>query len=204
MPLSQEEKTRCVDVGRRINQEKQQLLDDLTQTLTADLRRAAATRFQQKPASVDSFVDYINASALRDVDRLAFVDLADELLAVVTEEERASSLRKSSTHSALEKLNDDLKSIQNTYQKEVARVFSNLGTRGKQPKREKWQDYVAFLKTLFSREQVLVDYGRAKPTRRVNRARAAARHQDRDLRLRPAGQDDRPDVRRRTSSQIHR
>jgi peptidoglycan/xylan/chitin deacetylase (PgdA/CDA1 family)/uncharacterized caspase-like protein len=161
--LSEEEKTRCVDVGRLINQEKQQLLDDLTQSLTADLRRTAATRFQQKPASVDSFVDYISASALRDVDRLAFLDLADELLAVVNEEERAASLRKSSTHSALEKLNDDLKSIQNTYQKEVARVFSNLGTRGKPPKREKWQDYVAFLKKLFSREQVLVEYGRAKP-----------------------------------------
>ena len=171
--LSAEEKTRCIDVGRRINQEKQQLLDDLTQSLTADLRRAAATQFRQKPASVESFVDYISSSAVRDVDRLAFVDLADELLAVVTEEERGGSLRKSATHSALEKLNDDLKSIQNTYQKEVARVFSNLGTRGKQPKREKWQDYVAFLKRLFSREQVLVEYGRGKPEQQDEESRGA-------------------------------
>jgi peptidoglycan/xylan/chitin deacetylase (PgdA/CDA1 family)/uncharacterized caspase-like protein len=162
--LGDEERSRCVDVGRQINQEKQQLLDELTQSLTTDLRRAAAARFREKPASVDAFIAYFNSSTtLRDVDRLAFLDLADELLAVVTEEERAGGLEKSSTHAALQRINDDLKSVQTTYQKEVSRVFSSLGTRGKQPKREKWQDYVSFLRRLFSREQVLSEYGRAKP-----------------------------------------
>src|SRR5262249_43579397 len=161
--LSDEERTRCVDVGRKIHQEKQLLLDELTDSLTADVRRAATNGFRDKPASVDGFVDYFSSSTLRDVDRLAFYDLADELLAVTTEEERAASLQNSSTHTALQKINDELKSIQGTYQKEVARVFSSLGMRGKQPKREKWQDYVTFLKSRLSRAQVLNEYGRGKP-----------------------------------------
>ena len=162
--LTDEERGRCIEVGRKIDQEKQHLLDDLTETFTAELRRAAVVRFREKPANVDAFTSYFNgASNLRDVDRLAFVDLADELLATVIEVERAVGMDKSATHSALQKINDDLKSIQSTYQKEVSRVFSSLGTRGKPPKREKWTDYVTFLKQLFSREQVLKEYGRAKP-----------------------------------------
>src|SRR5215510_4008729 len=154
--LSQEELARCVDVGRKIHQEKQELLDELTQSLTSELRQAGATRFRDKADSVDSFIEYFAKNpALRDVDRLAFFDLADELLAVVTQEERDAGIGRSRTHNALQKINDDLKSIQNTYQKEVSRVFSTLGMRGAQPKREKWQDYVKFLKGLFDRERVL-------------------------------------------------
>src|SRR5262245_11533854 len=161
--LSQEELARCVDAGRKIHQEKQELLDDLTQSLTSDLRRAGATRFRERSASVESFIEYFTKSpALRDVDRLVFFDLADELLAVVTQAEREADISQSGIHIALQKINDDLKSIQNTYQKEVSRVFSTLGTRGAQSKREKWQDYVKFLKGLFNREQVLIQYGRAK------------------------------------------
>jgi hypothetical protein len=99
--LGQEERNRCVEVGRKIHQDKQELLGELTQSLTADLRRAAGTRFRDKPAGVDGFIDYFsNNSALRDVDRLAFIDLADELLAVVNEAERAGGLGESSTHTA--------------------------------------------------------------------------------------------------------
>jgi peptidoglycan/xylan/chitin deacetylase (PgdA/CDA1 family)/uncharacterized caspase-like protein len=161
--LSQEELARRVDVGRKIHQEKQELLDDLTQSLTSDLRRAGAARFRERADSVESFIEYFAKNpALRDVDRLAFSDLADELLAVVIQAERDAGISKSGAHTALQKINDDLKSIQNAYQKEVSRVFSTLGTRGAQPKREKWEDYVKFLKGLFDIEQVLREYGGAK------------------------------------------
>src|SRR5262245_24172359 len=174
--LSQEELARCVDVGRKIHQEKQELLDDLTQDLTSDLRRAAATRFRERADSVESFIEYFtNNPALRDADRLAFVDLADELLAVVTQEERDAGISKSGAHNSLQKINDDLKSIQSAYQKEVSRVFSVLGTRGAQPKREKWQNYVKFLKGLFDREQLLIQYGRAK-AEQEDEATRGARH----------------------------
>src|SRR5262249_11236206 len=66
-----------------------------------------------------------------------------------------------------------LKSIQNNYQKEIARVFSSLQMRGKPPKREKWQDYVTFLKSLFTRQQVLTEYGHAKPEQQDDNVRGA-------------------------------
>ncbi len=174
--LSQEELARCVDVGRKLHHEKQELLDGLTQSLTAELRRAGAARFRERADSVDSFIEYfVKNPALRDVDRLAFSDLADELLAVLTQVERDAGVSKSRTQIALQKINDDIKSIQNTYQKEVSRVFSTLGTRGAQPKREKWQDYVKFLKGLFDREQVLRQYGRAKAEQQEDEATRGGR-----------------------------
>jgi peptidoglycan/xylan/chitin deacetylase (PgdA/CDA1 family)/uncharacterized caspase-like protein len=165
--LSQEELARCVDIGRKIHQEKQELLDALTERLTSDLRGAASTRFRERTDSVESFIEYFsnglsNNHGLRDVDRLAFADLADELLAVVTQEERDAGINRSGVHDSLQKINDDLKSIQSAYQKEVSRVFSALGVRGAQPKREKWRDYVKFLKGLFDRERLLIEYGHAK------------------------------------------
>src|SRR5919197_852434 len=44
--LSQEQRARCVDAGRKIHQEKQDLLDNLTEKLTADLHRAGESRFR--------------------------------------------------------------------------------------------------------------------------------------------------------------
>src|SRR5262245_5588884 len=56
--LSQEKLARCVDVGRKIHHEKQELLDDLTQSMTSDLQRAGAARFRERVDSVESFIDY--------------------------------------------------------------------------------------------------------------------------------------------------
>ncbi|HKA17274.1 MAG TPA: polysaccharide deacetylase family protein [Blastocatellia bacterium] len=162
--LAQEERNRCIYVGRKIHQEKQELLEEVAQTLTSDLRRAIASKYQQKPEFVSGFIEYFTDNpGLRDVDRLAFTDLADEILSIDVQDERNHGLSKSSTQSALQRVNDDLKLIQGVYQKEVSRVFSSLGTRGKAPEREKWQDYVTFIKGLFSRDQVLNQYDRGKP-----------------------------------------
>lgn len=169
-PVTEEVRTRCVDVARKIHQEKQQVLEECTENLTADLRRAAGTQFRDRPAIVNEFIDYFNNAALRDVDRLAFFDLADELLSVINEERGPA---KSATQTALQRMNDDLKAIQTTYQKEVSRVFSSLGTRGKPLKREKWQDYVTFLKSLFSRDRLLIEYGRATPEQQDDAVRGA-------------------------------
>ena len=162
--LAQEERNRCIYVGRKIHQEKQELLEDVAETLTSDLRRAIASKYQQKPEFVSGFIEYFTGDpGLRDVDRLAFTDLADELLSTDVQDERNHGLSKSSMQLSLQRINDDLKLIQGVYQKEVSRVFSSLGTRGKTPEREKWQDYVTFIKGLFSREQVLNQYDRGKP-----------------------------------------
>lgn len=159
--LSDDLRTRCIDGGRKLYREKQQLLAGLTETMLSSVRKAAATQFKDKQPELDLFTDYVTHNqTLRGADALAFVDLADELIATVQESERNAGLKKSSLHVALDNLNEEIKSIQAAYQKEVSRIFSNLETRGKPPKREKWQEYVAFLKGLFSRDQILSEYGR--------------------------------------------
>src|SRR5439155_10444364 len=118
------------------------------------IRKAMSARSQ--PKDVNLFIDYLtNNQELRDADRLAFLDLVDELLAVT--QERAGN-RKSSLLSALQKLNDELKSIQSVYREEVARIFSRFETRGQPLQREKWQDYIKFLKGFIKREQILSEY----------------------------------------------
>jgi len=169
-------RARCVEAGRNIYREKQLLLDELSRTLPVELRKAVASRFRERPVGVDAFIDYVTRNpALRDADRLAFIDLADELLAVVREEEQAARLKKSDVHTALERINAEIKSIQGAYQKEISRIFSRLQARGKPAKRQKWQEYVAFLRGLLNRDQILKEYGDQKPEDREDMLRGSRR-----------------------------
>jgi peptidoglycan/xylan/chitin deacetylase (PgdA/CDA1 family)/uncharacterized caspase-like protein len=155
--LSEQERNRCIRIGRRIYYEKHQLLDELAQSLEEEARNAVATRFKERPEGVDHLIDYLtNNMALRDADRLAFFDMIDELLVTVQEQERATGIQKSTLHTSLQKLNDELKSIQNVYQEELARIFSRV--RGEKTKREKWLEYISFLKGFFKRENILSEY----------------------------------------------
>jgi peptidoglycan/xylan/chitin deacetylase (PgdA/CDA1 family)/uncharacterized caspase-like protein len=162
--LKEEERSRSIFAGRKIYHEKQQMVDELAESLGTELRKAVATRYRQKHANLDTFIDYLMKNPdLRDADRLALFDVADELLSITQEEEHSAGIKKSSSlHRSLQKLNDELKSIQSTYQEEVARIFSLLESRGKEPKREKWQEYVSFLKGFLKREQILAEYGGEK------------------------------------------
>ncbi|MEW6733847.1 MAG: polysaccharide deacetylase family protein, partial [Acidobacteriota bacterium] len=157
--LSTQERDRCVDAGRKLYYEKQELLDEIAQSLNGELRKALATRFKEKTTNVEGFIDYvINSPTLRDADRLAFLDLADELLTTV-QESRVTNAKKSALQNSLQKFNDELKSIQDVYREEMARIFSRFNTRGQQQQREKWQQYVLFLKSFLKREQILAEYG---------------------------------------------
>ncbi|HXJ42979.1 MAG TPA: polysaccharide deacetylase family protein, partial [Bryobacteraceae bacterium] len=86
-------------------------------------------------------------SQMRDADRLAFLELFEEMTAPG---------KKSSPE--VKTVTDDLHSIQNTYREEVSRIFSQFATRGAQGGREKWDSYVAFLRRSFAREKILTEY----------------------------------------------
>ena len=64
---------------------------------------------------------------------------------------------------SLKSLHDNLQSIQLTYREEVTRIFSQFATRGGPAKREKWDAYTAHLRTLFTREKILAEWGDAFP-----------------------------------------
>ena len=170
------ERNRCIDAGRRIYRDKQLLLGDASKNLAAEVSKAAVARFQDKSPAIDGFIDYITRDpGLRDADKLAFLDLVDELASVVQEQEQAAGLKRSPLHVRLDRVNDELKSIQSAYQKEISRITSRLEMRGKPVKREKWQDYVSFLKGRFNRDQILKQYSEQKSEDQQESLRGALR-----------------------------
>ncbi len=156
--LDPQQRNRNRDIAQIIYYEKQELLDELTKILTTEIKNSSSTTKRKHSKIPDEFINYVmDKSRLRDADRLAFLDLADELLATI-EKLPNKSAKKSPLYESLEKLNQELKSIQDVYREELKRIFSQFGMRSQEVKREKWQDYVSFLKNIMTREQILNQY----------------------------------------------
>src|SRR6185312_7744234 len=140
--LDESTRARCRAAGRRIFWEKQQTANEL------------AGEIAGQPHKIDQTIRYVTSKItlpgtdrLRDADRLAFLDLFEELA--------NAPAAPADLHSALEALH----SIQNAYREEVSRIFSQFATRGASAKREKWEAYMGWLRTLDSREHILAQFG---------------------------------------------
>ena len=123
-------------------------LDTLEQDLRADLSKAPASG--KDPELIAAFLGRLeNNPEYRDADKLAFRDLLDGLAAAPMDAVKAG-LRK--------RITDDVaaeEQIQELYQKEISQIFSGLQTRGMTLHREAWEHYVAFVKSKYTREQIL-------------------------------------------------
>jgi peptidoglycan/xylan/chitin deacetylase (PgdA/CDA1 family)/uncharacterized caspase-like protein len=95
--------------------------------------------------------------AYYDADRLAFREALLDLQGLVSKD---SSLPAIKLHKRIGEDLDALAEIERQYDKEITQIFSHFEQqRAIVPKREKWEDYVAHLKTLYTREGVLRDHG---------------------------------------------
>jgi peptidoglycan/xylan/chitin deacetylase (PgdA/CDA1 family)/uncharacterized caspase-like protein len=95
-----------------------------------------------------------------DADRLAFKEMLGQL---------ASGLRNAQTldgiklaRRAQEDL-DTLAEVEKAYEQELKEVFGGFAKRGIELKRERWADYVAKLRGLYSRDALLKQYGAQLP-----------------------------------------
>ena len=127
-------RTKCRAVGKRLFFEKQNAVEDVTQALVS------------QPGKIRQAIDYVTSPKLRDADRLALLDVFEELTAMP----RPPPGVKAEL--------DDLHSIQNTYREEVKRIFSKFATRGGPAVREKWSSYVTWLRTFENRDKLLKQY----------------------------------------------
>ena len=136
------------------NQERIARLDAALDQLTAP---ANPGRFE----ALDSLLTYIESDpSLYDADRLAFRELLQSMLADVAKD---SSLPAIKLHKRISEDLDALGEIERNYEKEIRQIFGNLGQRAIELKRERWDDYVAQLKKLYSREQILKENGIVVP-----------------------------------------
>jgi peptidoglycan/xylan/chitin deacetylase (PgdA/CDA1 family)/TolA-binding protein len=143
---------RAIAAGRILFWRKQNVLEDTGRRLTEEYQQAERSRFRRNANGVRQFIEYLNNGAgLRDADKLAFLDLVEELQAAVPQ----NAAGRYPMAASLAALRDELQSIQAAYREEVARIFSQFGTRGQTATREKWDDYLRFLKERLSRDAIL-------------------------------------------------
>ena len=139
-------RARCLNAGRMLFWEKQRAVDEVGARLATD---AGAAR---------QFNAYVLTNAkLHDADKLAFLDLAEDLESKYP----PKPFRPNGLANSLKALKADLASIQLAYREEVTRIFSQFATRGASGAREKWDAYVRYLRTLTSREKILAEFGDA-------------------------------------------
>jgi peptidoglycan/xylan/chitin deacetylase (PgdA/CDA1 family)/uncharacterized caspase-like protein len=106
-------------------------------------------------------LDFIESDAtLFDADRLAFRDLLPSLQADVA---RNSTLGAIRLHKRIGDDIDALDEIQKNYDEEIRAIFSRFEQRAIVQKRERWDDYVAHLARLYTREQILKAHGYVLP-----------------------------------------
>jgi len=111
--------------------------------------------------ALDKLLAYIESDPeLFDADRLAFREVLETLRTTVAKD---SSLPAVKEHKRISEDLDAIAEIERNYEKEIRSIFDRFETRAIELKREKWTDYVAHLKKLYDREQILKDYGVVTP-----------------------------------------
>ncbi len=96
-----------------------------------------------------------------DADRLAFKDLLLQL------QQRLGASQSIAGLKLAKRAQEDLAvlaEVEQAYERELRDTFGRFAQRGIELKREKWTDYVAKLKTLYNREQILKDYATILPS----------------------------------------
>jgi peptidoglycan/xylan/chitin deacetylase (PgdA/CDA1 family)/uncharacterized caspase-like protein len=155
--LSAREHGEANQVGHALFHENQARLARLDDALDALTASASPERFQ----ALDALLTYIESDKeLFDADRLAFRELLQTLRAYVA---RDSSLPAIKVHKRISEDLDALAEIERTYEKEIRQIFGRFEQRAIELKRERWDDYVAHLKKLYTREQILKDHGVVLP-----------------------------------------
>ncbi|QTN28254.1 polysaccharide deacetylase family protein [Rhodoferax sp. AJA081-3] len=162
--LFADEKTLAANERALANQVGQGLFHENRQRvveLEAQLETLVSSTNPQRLEAIAGLLDYVESSTdLFDADRLAFRELLRSVQGAVA---RDSSLPAIKLHKRLGEDLDALAEIERNYEKEIRLVFGRFETRAIDLKRERWQDYVASLKKLYTREQILKDYGVVVP-----------------------------------------
>jgi len=129
--------------------------------LEAQMAALAASGNAQRFDAMAGLLDYIESDkSLFDADRLAFRELLRSLQAAVAAD---TSLPAIKLHKRIGEDLDALLEIERNYEKEIRLVFGRFEPRAIELKRERWEDYVASLKKLYTRAQILKDFGVVMP-----------------------------------------
>jgi peptidoglycan/xylan/chitin deacetylase (PgdA/CDA1 family)/uncharacterized caspase-like protein len=151
--LTPAERQRAVTVGQSLFHDK--LAREAA--VAAELAGIVAAGGDDRFAVIEGVLAYIESGrGLFDADRLAFREILLALQGAVAAE---GSLPAIKLHKRIGEDLEALAEIERQYDREIGQIFSRFETRAIVRKRERWEDYVAHLKGLYSREQILKDHG---------------------------------------------
>jgi len=152
--LAAAERRAAAAVGQMLFHEQQQRIDAL-------VAGAAAASGPAGIAAVEALFDRIESEpGWFDADRLAFKDVLVRLQAQYAQSQTLAQLKLA------RRAADDLAvlaEVEQAYDRELKDVFGRFAQRGIELKREKWSDYLAKLQKLYTREQILKDFGTVVP-----------------------------------------
>jgi len=155
--LAEGEREQANQVGQALFHENRQRVVDLEAALDSLVASGDSKRFE----TIAGLLDYIESDPdLFDADRLAFRELLRSLQEAVAKD---GSLPAIKLHKRIGEDLDALAEIERNYEKEIRQVFGRFESRAIELKRERWDDYVAKLKTRYNREQILKDFGVVLP-----------------------------------------
>jgi len=155
--MKPQEREQVNRVGHTIYYENQARLAQLNQALEVVAVSPHSSRF----AVLEELLTWIESgNDLYDADRLAFRENLLVLRKAIAADQTLPAVK---LH---KRISDDLAAldeIEALYDKELKEIFSRFGERGIVVQRQRWDDYLAKLKSLFNREQILKDYGTIIP-----------------------------------------
>jgi len=170
------ERTLDATTRRAVGSVGQMLFHDLLARQEALLALAGATTDPATVPALQALLDTIESEPTWfDADRLAFKEFLSRLAALYGNAQSLPGLKLA------RRAADDvatLAEVEAAYDRELKDIFGRYAQRGIELKREKWADYVARLRQLYSREQILKDYATIVPYRQPPGPRAAAGEPD--------------------------
>ncbi len=151
--MSPAEAAAATQVGQQLFHANREREERLESAVAAIVSSGAADRLDV----LSGFVNYVEADAgLFDADRLAFKEAMRATQRAVAADGSLPAIR---FHKRLSEDVDALAEIERNYEKEIRQVFGRFETRAIELKRERWEAYIAKLRSSYSREQILKDYG---------------------------------------------
>jgi peptidoglycan/xylan/chitin deacetylase (PgdA/CDA1 family)/uncharacterized caspase-like protein len=151
--MSEGDKKAASQVGQSLFHENLERLA----AIELQLQQMRALPAVQRDAATDAMLSWIESAAdLYDADRLAFREVLLSLQKLAAADQTLPAIK---LHKRVGEDLAALEDIEKQYDKELKDIFGRFDSRAIVPKRERWDDYVAHLRKLYSREQIMKDYG---------------------------------------------
>jgi len=169
--LSAPEREAADRVGHEIFHDNLERSADLERSLAGLAASPEPKRFE----TLGTVLDWVESGeGLFDADRLAFREILRSLQGTVAVDTTLPAIR---LHQRLGEDLAALAEIERRYEKEVGPIFGRFAPRAIPQKRERWNDYVAHLKTIYSRERLLKDHGVVLPSPQASSQKVEGRQE---------------------------